>query len=257
MRAHLMQPLSCMGTARSGRDRRDLSKYETVFEDPDYERLRAFASARRQARVTTAAFAGGSALEAIGGLAAVICSIIGFSFLPFHMASVATIAVGIALFAQGSAVMARWRDALQRLQGEHFDRQELVGGLSTEVFGGIVGIVLGVLALANVKPLVMLPVAAIVFGGALMLGGAAQPELVYLAPERNPKVARVTYNAILTSGGVMILVGIASAVLGILGVLSIGPILTTTLAALMAIGGSLTFAGGALSARFTRRLRQA
>jgi hypothetical protein len=246
-----------MGTARSGRDRRDFSKYETVFEDPEYEELRRFTGARRQERVSTAAFAGGSALEAIGGLAAVICSIIGFSFLPFYMASVATIAIGVALFAQGSAVMARWRDTLHRLEGASFDRQELVGGLSTEVFGGLVGIVLGVLALANVKPLVMLPVASIVFGGALMLGGAAQPELVFLAPERNPKVARVTYNAILTSGGVMILVGIASAVLGILGVLSIGPILTTTLAALIAIGVSLTFAGGALSARFTRRLRQA
>ena len=244
-----------MGTARSGRDRRDLTKYETLFEDPDYERLRA--GAKRQARVTTAAFAGGSTIEAMGGLAAVVCSIIGFSFLPFYMASVATIAVGVALFAQGTAVMARWRDALQRLQGEHFDRQELVGGLSTEVFGGFVGIVLGVLALADVKPLVMLPVASIVFGGALMLGGAAQPDLVYLAPERNPKVARVTYNAILTSGGVMILVGIGAAVLGILGVLSIGPVLTTTLAALIAIGTSLAFAGGALSARFARRLSQA
>ena len=245
-----------MGTARSGRDRRDLSRYETVYEDPDYIRLRALAGTRRQQRLTTATFAGGSTLEAMGGLAAVIVSVIGFSFLPFQMASVATIAIGVALLAQGSAVMARWRDALRRLDGAHFDPQELVGGLSTEVFGGLVGIVLGVLALADVKPLVMLPVASIVFGGALLLGGAAQPELVFLAPERNPKVARLTYNAIQTSGGIMILVGIAAAILGILGVLAIGPVLTTTLAALISIGSSLAFAGGVLSARFTHVLRQ-
>ena len=245
-----------MGTARSGRDRRDLSKYETVFEDPDYERLRTATGARRQERVTTAAFAGGSTLEAVGGLTAIIVSVIGFSILPFQMASVATIAIGVALLAEGSAVMARWREALQRMQGPKFDRAEMVGGLSTEVFGGLVGIVLGVLALVDVKPLVMLPVASIVFGGALLLGGTAQNDLVYLAPERDPKIARVTYSAIQTSSGVMVLVGIAAAVLGILGVLGIGPILSTTLAALLAIGVALAFAGGALSARFTRRLTQ-
>ena len=214
------------------------------------------ASARRQQRVTAAAVAGGSTLEALGGLTAIIVSIIGFSFLPFQMAAVGTIAIGAALLAEGMSVMTRWRDAMERLEGERFDPQEVVGGLSIEVFGGVVGIVLGVLALIEVKPLVMLPVASLVFGGALLLGGAAQPELVYLAPERDPKVARVTYNAILTSGGFMILVGIAAAVLGILGVLGIGAVLTTTLAALIAIGASLLFAGGSLSARFSRGLTQ-
>lgn len=212
------------------------------------------ASARRQERVTAATVAGGSTLEALGGLTAIIVAVIGFSYLPFQMAAVGTIAIGVALFAEGTSVMARWRDAVQRLEGEKFDPQEVVGGLSIEVFGGLVGITLGVLALVDIKPLVMLPVASLVFGGALLLGGAAQPELVYLAPERDPKVARVTYNAILTSGGVMILVGIAAAVLGILGVLGVGAVLTTTLAALIAIGVSLLFAGGALSARFSRGL---
>jgi hypothetical protein len=243
-----------MGYARSGRDRRDLSKYETVFEDPEYEKLRAFTGAKHEQRVTSATLAGGSSLETLAGLAAIVLAVIGFSFLPFYMASIATIAIGIALFAQGASIMARWRHALHRLEGAKFDRQELVGGLSTEVFGGLVGVVLGVLALVGIKPLVMLPVASIVFGGALLLGGAAQPDLVYLAPERNPRVARVTYNAIQTSGGVMILVGIAAAVLGILGVLNVGPILTLSLAALMAIGSALVFAGGALTARFIRRL---
>jgi hypothetical protein len=46
-------------------------------------------------------------------------------------------------------------------------------------------------------------------------------------------------------------------VLGILGVLGIGAVLTTTLAALIAIGASLLFAGGSLSARFSRGLTRA
>jgi hypothetical protein len=238
-----------MGIARSG-DKRDLSRFETVYEDPEYQHARA----RRHARATAGVLTGGSSIEAIGGLAAVVLGIVGFSYLPLQMASIATIAVGSALLAQGLSIMARWRETLRRLDGARLDRGELVSGISTEVFGGLVGIVLGVLALADVFPLVMLPVAAIVFGGAMLLGGMAQPDLVYLSPERNPKVARVTYEAIQASGGVMILVGIGAAVLGILAVLAVGPVLTLTLVALLAIGGSLTFAGGALTARFVRRL---
>lgn len=252
-----MQHLCCMGTVRSGRDRRDLSKFETIFEDPEYERLRAFSGARHEDRVTAATFAGGASLETLGGLAAIILGVLGFSTAPFSMASAATICIGVALFAQGSAVMARWRDTLHRLEGARFNRQELVGGLSTEFFAGFVGIVLGILAVADIKPLIMLPVASLVFGGALLLGGAAQPDLVYLAPDRDPKVARATFGAVQTSGGVMVLVGIAAAVLGILGVLAVGSILTTVLASLIAIGFALAFAGGAATTRFARRLRQA
>lgn len=244
-----------MGTARTGRDKRDLSKGDTIYEDPDYERLRALTEGpRREMRRSSNVFAGGSTLETLGGLTGLIVAIIGFSYLPFTMAGIATIAIGVALFAQGAAIMVRWHEAMRRLEGARYDKRELASGISTEMFGGLAGIVMGMLALVGVKPLVLLPVSAIVFGAALLLGGAAQPDLVYLAPERNPKIARMTYSAIQTSGGVMILVGVASAVLGILGVLAVGPILTLTLVALMAIGVALVFAGGALTARFVHRV---
>lgn len=244
-----------MGSARLGRDKRDLPKGDTIYEDPDYERLRALAqNPRRGARPASTVFASGSTLETIGGFTALVVSVIGFNYLPFTMASIATIAVGVALFSQGTAIMARWHEALKRLEGSRVERRELVSGVSTEMFGGLVGIVLGILALVGVSPLILLPVASIVFGGALLLGGAAQPDLVYLAPERNPKLARVTYSAMQTSGGVMILVGIAAAVLGILGVMGVGPILTLALVSLMAIGAALLFAGGALTARFIHRV---
>jgi hypothetical protein len=113
--------------------------------------------------------------------------------------------------------------------------------------------VLGILALSGVNPLVVLPTAVTVYAGALLLGGATQPDLVFLAPERNPRIAKLTYDAIQTSGGVMVLVGVAAAVLGILALLEVGPILTFTLVALLAIGAALLFAGGALTARLVRR----
>lgn len=244
-----------MGTARSRRDLRDLAKHETVYVDPEYDRLRRIARLDdHDASITRGVLAGGSTLETLGGLAAVVVSIAGFSTLPFQMASIAAIALGLALFAQGIAVMSRWRDAATRLAKGRGPRPELVGGgVSIEAFAGLGGIILGLLALSGVRPLVLLPAAVTVFGGALLLGGATQPDLVYLAPERNPKVASVTYNAIQTSGGVMVLVGVAAAVLGILGLLSVGPTLTLTLVALLAIGTALLFAGGALTARLVRR----
>jgi hypothetical protein len=151
--------------------------------------------------------------------------------------------------------MARWRHAVNRLEGTRPDRDELVEGVSTEVFGGVVGIVLGIIALVGIKPAIMLPVAAIVFGGSLLLGGAAQPDLVYLAPERNPRYARATFSAIQASGGIMVLVGVAAAVLGILGLLEVAPPVSFALVSMLSIGFSLLIAGGALTARFMRPLR--
>ncbi len=242
-----------MGSARPGRDKRDLSKYETIYQDPDYERMRAFGSPR-PLRSARSVVAGGSSLETLGGLTAFVATIVGFTELPFQMAGIATIAVGLALFAQGITIMSRWREALVRIENTRAKKHELVSGISTEVFAGVVGVVLGFLSLAGVAPLVVLPAAVVVFGGALLLGGAAQPDLVYLAPESNPKFARVTYNAIQTSGGIMVLVGIAAAVLGILALVKVGPVLTLTLVALLSISGSLVFAGGVLTARLLHRL---
>jgi hypothetical protein len=232
--------------------RRDLSKYETLYEDPEYDRLRA-GTMRRSDRVTAGMLTGGSTLETLGGLAAVVLAVVGFQQQPIQMCAVATVAIGFALLAQGASLMSRWRQTLRKLEHSKLERNELVEGVSTEVFGGTVGIVLGVLALFGIKPDVMLPVAAIVFGGSLLLGGAAQPDLVYLAPERNPRYARATFNAIQASGGIMVLVGVAAAVLGILALIHVGPPIYLTLVAMLSIGFSLVFAGSALTARFVRR----
>lgn len=241
----------CMGYV-SRHKRRDLSKYETVYEDPDYDRLRSVKQ-RRSDRVTAGMLTGGSALETAGGLAAIVLAIVGFQYQPILMCSVATVAIGFALLAQGASLMARWQQTLRKLEHSKLERNELVEGVSTEVFGGVVGMVLGIIALFGVRPLVLLPVAAIVFGGSLLLGGAAQPDLVYLAPERNPRYARATFSAIQASGGVMVLVGVAAAVLGILALLDVGPPIYLTLVAVLSIGFALLFAGSALTARFVRR----
>lgn len=233
--------------------RRDLSKYETLYEDPEYERLKAFEGPPREEKITAGVLTGGSTLETLGGLVAAILAIVGLSAQPLPMAGLATIAIGVALLAHGVSIMTRWRQAVRKLEGAHVGRRELVEGVSTEVFGGLVGIVLGIVALAGVRPTVLLAVAVVVFGGSLLLGGTTQPDLVYLAPERNSRAARATFTAIRASGGVMVLVGIAAAVLGVLALVEVGPPLSLVLVALLGIGGALLVAGGALTTRFVRR----
>jgi hypothetical protein len=224
---------------------RDLSRHETVYEHPDARELLSVD------KKTIAVIEGGSSIEAVGGLVAVLLAVIGIATSEFFtMGGAATIVIGVSLFVQGGAIASRWRSELRRLDGLRYDRNELITGISTEVFGGLVGVVLGVLVLAGVMPAVLLPVAAIVFGGALLLGGAAQPELSNLAaPPKRPTVQ----DAVEASGGIMVLVGVAAAVLGILALLGVGPAMTLALIAMLCIGGSLLFAGGALATRFMRR----
>jgi hypothetical protein len=256
-----MQSLRGMGTVRTGRGKRDLSKHETVYVDPEYDKLRAAAAPPgedRDQRTTRTVLASGSTLETLGGLVGLVTAIAGFTARPIAMAGTAVIAIGVALFAQGLSVMSRWRDAARRFElarrGERRSVPDLAGSVSTEVFAGLVGLVLGVIALAGSRPLVVLPAAVLVYGGGLLLGGATQPDLVFLAPERNPRYARVTYDAIQTSGGVMLLVGVGAVVLGILALLHVAPIVTLTLVALVAISVALLFTGGVLTARLARRL---
>lgn len=247
----MQQPLR-MGYV-SRHKRRDLSRYETVYEDPEYERLKAFEGPPREERITAGMLTGGSTLELVGGLVAAILAIVGFTQQPIQMAGFATIAIGVALLSQGVSIMTRWRQAVRKLEGAHVGKGELIEGVSTEVFGGIVGIVLGIVALSGVRPATLLAVAAVVFGGSLLLGGTTQPDLAYLAPERNPRIARATFTAIQASGGVMVLVGIAAAVLGVLALVEVGEPVSLVLVALLAIGFALLVAGGALTTRFVRR----
>ena len=223
--------------------KRDLSKHETIYEHPDAERL--LAPDRR----TVVVVESGASLEVVAGLGAVAVTVIGIDgYRPLTMAAVATLLLGIALVTQGGAIASRWRAMLRRLDGTRYDRTELLGGIGTEVFGGLVGIVIAILALAGVVPRVMVPVATIVFGAALLLGGAAQPELANLG------VRDSRAQAVEASGGVMVIVGIAAAVLGILALLEVGPAIVLALIALLCVGGALTFAGGALAARLMGRL---
>lgn len=197
-------------------------------------------------RARQLAIASGSTFEAFAGVVGAALAIAGIAgYAPVYMAAIATIAVGFALLAQGGALAARWQNA-EHIPGS--ERKEAIG-IGTEVLGGFAGIALGVLALLKVVPLVLLPVAALVLGAALMFGGPAQPQIAEAAPARY----RVTRSSMRTSSSVMVMAGLAGIVLGVLGLAMDGYTLVMSLIAMLCIAGSLVVAGGTLTARFGRR----
>jgi hypothetical protein len=196
--------------------------------------------------------AGGSAAEALGGVAAVVLAIIGLSqVLPQTMAAIASIVVGVALVLEGAAILSRMRKLVPSETIGTTTGAELGGGVSAELLGGLAGIVLGALALADVAATALLPVAAIVFGAALLIGSTvisrinsmrvlgARPDDEYL------RAASYTVNA---AAGAQVLVAIASIVLGILGLLNIAPIVMS-LVAFLSVGASVLLSGSAVGSK--------
>ena len=221
--------------------------HEVLYENREAARTEETPTRDRERVVGAATMTGGSSLELIGGAGAVVLAIIGLAgYWPLYMAAIATIAIGGALLAHGAAASARVASTLRDISGR--DRVELGSGLGGEVLGGAAGVTLGILALVGIAPMVLLSVAAIVVGGAILIGAPAQPNL--------PGV-RGSHQAIEGTSGAMALAGAGAVVLGILALLKVGPVLTLVMVAMLAVGGALFLEGSALTARFARRLQHA
>jgi hypothetical protein len=201
-------------------------------------------------RATKMVIQSGSSFELFSAAIAAVLAIVGLAgYLPLYVAAIATIAVGFALLAQGSTIAARWREALRIAGRERIDRI----GMSTEMFGGLAGVVLGVLALLGVVSLTLLPVAAVVLGVALLLGGPTQPDLAEDPPSA-PQRFHVTRDIVRASSGVMVMGGLSAVVLGVIALAVDGPVVALALTALLCIAAALMLSGGSLLARFKDRL---
>ena len=196
-------------------------------------------------RATQAQIASGSSFELFAGVIGAAIAVVGIAgYFPAYMAAIATIAIGFALIAQGGTLAARW-NATPVATGEAI-------GIGTEVIGGFAGIALGALALLGVVPSVLLPVATIVVGAALLFGGPAEPQLAEAAP-RARQPFRVTRDSLRTASSVMVMGGLAGIVLGVLGLTLGGYTLVLANIAALCVAGALVVAGGAVTARFGRR----
>ena len=212
----------------------------------------------REERTTASVIAGGSITEAIAGLTAAALAILGLAgILPGYLAAIATIAIGVALLAQGGAAAANWSKVVTGTPGHEWGaRGEVSGGMTGEVLGGAAGLVLGILALIGLAPQILIPAALVAFGGAMLVGtgttvdlGAARGHAAAAPGERSPR--EVT----MVASGTQMLVGIVAIVLGILALIGVDP-LTLSLVGLLAAGASILFSGSAVSARILTLLRR-
>lgn len=220
-------------------------------------------TSRESAFRETAAY--GGLIDAIGGLATVIIAIVGLSGVNAPMmASIATIVFGVALLIQGGAMLSEYAQIIFPA-GSRTTNVEGFGGSSLSVvfLVGAAGIVLGVLSLLGIEPATLTPIAAIAFGSALVLSSNAVWQLHVLSQEslRSRDQIGAGGGEILASelafgsAGIQALSGLAVIVLGILAIAGAANDLTLNLVALLALGATVVFTGGSLSATLLSFMR--
>jgi len=169
----------------------------------------------------------GSLTEAGGGAAAIVLGVLGLvNVAPNMLVSVAAIVVGGCFLIYGGVVASRFARA--SAAGEV--RRGVVGeSLTMESLCGATGIILGVLALVGEDPAILVPVAAIVFGGGLLAasGTSARLNAATASPEREHHSEALSLVL-----GPSFLIGLTGIVLGILALAAIHPIVLSLVAML-------------------------
>ena len=193
----------------------------------------------------------------IAGVAAVL-AIIGLAGLyPGWLVGISTIVLGISFLFEGGAIVARRSALLHEATEGRVQLAELGAGMTSEVLAGLVGIVLGILALATVLPAVLIPCAIILFGAALVFGSGANVRINDLAiayRDEHPVARRVIREAVLATTGLQLLIGIGAITLGIVALVGIIP-LALSLVAVLAIGGMFLLSNATIAGRMISILR--
>jgi hypothetical protein len=192
----------------------------------------------------------GSVIEGIGGAGALVLSILGLvGVLPSVLASIAAIGIGGALLIGGGTMAARYSRLLARTQTGYV--KDIIGsGMAAESLCGVAGIVLGILSLLNVGSLVLLPIASIVFGGALLMAGGAMSKLSALPiGGTSPQNHLMVCDAMQAASSSETLIGVTAIVLGILALSGMNP-LQLMLISFLAVGTSVLLSGASMAGRF-------
>jgi hypothetical protein len=208
-------------------------------------------------KLTAKLILSGAMAETITGAAVLVVAIIGLAgFMPMAMLAIATMGLGVSFLFEAGTVTSRMSNLLSEVTESRVDMAELGGGLSAEFIAGLGGITLGILSLVNVAPMVLLPIAAIVFGGALVMGSGVKARISHLtiSQEEHKLVREVARQALIAASGVEILIGLGAIALGILAILQIAPI-ELSLVAVLSVGGMLLLGGTAIGARMLSLFR--
>jgi hypothetical protein len=182
--------------------------------------------------------------EAVGGIATVVLAIIALSGTSTgFLLATATIVFGAALLIEGTSIVSDFVGLMSSAAGA-VGFQMGTGGLGAVFLAGISGIILGILALLGIHAFVLISVAVIVYGSALILSSSAMLNLhMFKARLGGEFMAGTTVSS---SAGAQALAGIAAIVLGILAVAGAASE-TLALVALLVLGAALLATGNGMN----------
>lgn len=178
-----------------------------------------------QEEVKVRTIAGSAVMESIGALATVALAIAGLTgALSATLAAIAVIVLGASIWIEGGSFFVSHKaDFAAETPGERV--MEWTQGLSAEFWGGLSGIILGILALLGVVPMTLLSIAVLVFGATFLFSARS-----WFASSAQP------------------MFGLAGLTLGLLAVCGLSP-LTLVLVGLLCLGASALFNAAANGAK--------
>jgi hypothetical protein len=171
--------------------------------------------------------------QALLGIGAATLAVIGLEhFAAAWLLAIATIVVGAGLLFEGGVFSARYTALVSQMEKAPF---RLRGWMVAEFVAGLAGITLGILALLNFAPFILIPVAAMSMGIAQILNSGLNTRLNALEISRSKsdgldlEEARETVNPYTGLGGFM---GLGALVLGVVALAGITPLVLSLIAIL-------------------------
>lgn len=213
----------------------------------------------REERMGMVASAGTSVIQGVVGIAAIALAIIALAgIFPEWLVAIAVILLGVGFLLEAGSVGARYYSLLSEPGAAPREGAFgfFGGSLTMDFLGGIAGIVLGILALLNIYPMLLVSIAAIVFGATLVLGMGTISSLNALSINRACKgyeAQNIAHSAMRSAESLQLLIGLGSIVLGLLAIVGFIPV-TLTLIAVLGVGFSELFSGSAVGARMLSAL---
>jgi hypothetical protein len=212
-----------------------------------------------EVKQTAKTLLGGSLAESVASGVTIVLALIALSgIMPEMLLPIAVIVMGAAFLFEGGAISMRFSKLLAATSKDRFDEAELGVGVTSEFLGGVSGIVLGILSLLKLSPMVLVPVAVIVYGCTLMFSSGTTVRLNALELEgtgETTRFKRIAHEAMTAAAGVEFLIGLGTAILGIIALTGTFTSILS-LVALLAIGLSGFVTGTAVTTRMVSVYRR-
>jgi hypothetical protein len=191
--------------------------------------------------------------EGAAGIAVIVLAIIALAGVSAEaLTSITAIVIGVGLMVQAFNSAAEHSKMMTAEAAAGTGTAEFGGEVMVDCMCGLTGIVLGILALVGMSAAHLLPPALIVFGGALLVGGAVsmRPKPLRTAAAGSQAMA-VAYQGSPAAGAMEILIGLAAIVLGILSLLLTGT-WVLVLVGFIAVGAALLLASATFNGAVMR-----